>query len=660
VRKLAFLVLAFGLAACKDNPVDPSTDGVSSVIVTATTTTLTVGANTTLSATAFNSQGAAITTALIEWKSSNPSVASVSNSGVVTALTPGTTEVTATSGNKSGSVTITVNEDFCVTPLSLSVGEVKILSGPSAVSCIKLAATSGASDFLFITANATAAQDNLATYAVTLSQAGASSLAAPLIQLSDMQAVLDRTADQQVTAVEERIRQQEQALGRRILRGSNAMAAARNELLNQSISGTTSTAAVPHVGDVLSLRVPDINSSNLCTTYKEIQASVKAVGTHALVVQDVAAPAGGFTAADFTAIAAEFDNQIYATDTLWFGSPTDRNNDDLITILFTPEVNRATPAGQVGFTAGFFWGGDLFTKAEHLQGGQACPQTNEQEIFYLLVPDPLGTINTNVRSTVTVRQGSRGVIAHEFQHMINQGIRMFEAGVTSFETSWLNESLSHFAEEAVGRRERNFSDFQELTYGDINPDPNNQDDFQAFFRQNLGRLRYWMQRPDTASPISNKSRTQLAPRGAGWLLLRYTADQFSGGAARTFMRGVVAGPGTDVPNLVAHAEAPFDDIISGFLISVYTDNLGVTGLPARYRIASWDLRDVMTKFNSNVFPLKINPLPNSLTTQSLSGSGNYFVLNRASGSPLEEFRMTAAGGGPVSFAGARVYVVRTQ
>lgn len=659
MRKLAFLVLAFGLAACKDSTTGPS-NGVASVIVTATTTSLTVGATTTLTATAYNSASSPITSAVIEWRSSNPSVASVSNLGVVTAITPGTTDVTASSGGKSGSVTITVNEDFCVTPLNLSVGEVKILSGPSAVSCIKLAATSAASDFLFITANATPAQDNLASYAVNLAQAGTLSMATPLIQLSDLQAVLDRAADQQVTSTEEHIRAQEQALGRRILRASNAMAPARDELLNRSLSGAPATAAVPHVGDVIAYRVPDINSSNLCTTYKDVQATVKAIGTHALVVQDVAAPSGGFTNSDFTAIAAEFDTQIYATDTLWFGSPTDRNNDGLITMLYTPEVNRATPSGQVGFTAGFFWGGDLFTKAEHVAGGQACPQTNEQEIFYLLVPDPLGTINNNTRSTASVRQGTRGVIAHEFQHMINQGIRMFETGVTSFETSWLNESLSHFAEEAVGRKERNFSDFQALTFADINPDPNNLDDYNAFFRQNITRLRAWMQRPDTASPISNKSRTQLAPRGAGWLLLRYSADQFSGGSARNFMRGVVAGPGVDVPNLVAHANAPFDDIISGFLISVFTDNLGVPGLPARYNIVSWDLRDVMSKLNSNIFPLKINPLPNSVNTQSLSGSGNYFELVRPVASPQAEFSMTAAGGGPVNFAGARVYVVRTQ
>ena len=66
-----------------------------------------------------------------------------------------------------------------------------------------------------------------------------------------------------------------------------------------------------------------------------------------------------------------------------------------MTILYTPEVNRATPAGAAGFVAGFFWPGDLVKKTEYAQLNIQCPQTNEQEIFYMLVPDPSGTINSN-------------------------------------------------------------------------------------------------------------------------------------------------------------------------------------------------------------------------------------------------------------------------
>jgi hypothetical protein len=389
---------------------------------------------------------------------------------------------------------------------------------------------------------------------------------------------------------------------------------------------------------------------------------VKKVSQHAVIAQDANAPAGGFTQADFDAIAAEFETLIFPTDTLHFGGPTDRNEDRHITILYTGEVNRATSPGSSQFIAGFFWGGDLVKKTEYQQIGRNCPQTNEQEIFYLLIPDPAGTINNNPRSVATVRQNTRGTIAHEFQHMINQGLRLLNPAVDSSETIWLNEALSHMAEEIVGRAQRGFSDFQNLSFADVSPSGSQgQDDFNAFFRQNLLRFRPWMQRPDTSSPISNRARNQLAPRGAGWMFVRYLTDHYSNNNARAYLRHLVAGPDIGLRNILQWSGgAQFDDILRGFLVSQYTDELTVPNLPAPYTVRSWRVRDVMTSVNNGVFPLLVTPLPTSTTTQSLAGSGNYFRLTRSSSAPATTFRMLPTGGAPAEFAGARVYVVRLQ
>jgi hypothetical protein len=418
-------------------------------------------------------------------------------------------------------------------------------------------------------------------------------------------------------------------------------------------------AAIAVECDTITLRVPDINASNLCMTYKDIRAAVRKTTAHATIVQDVAAPTGGFTNTDFNDIGNEFELLIYPSTRLYFGNETDRNTDGRVTILYTPEVNRATAAGSAGFVAGFFWPGDLVKKTEYAAIGQTCPQTNEQEIFYMLVPDPAGTINSNQRSVTVVRQNTRGTLAHEFQHMINQGLRLLNPAVDSAETTWLNEALSHVAEEVVGRTKRGFGDFQRLTYSDVNPGGSNGDDYNAFFRQNLARYRSWMQRPDTSSPTSTAVGRQLAPRGAAWMFLRYATDFHSGGNMKTFLRNVVAGPDIGLRNLIRHSNGgQFDDLLSGWLISQFTDGLPVPGLPARYRMASWDVRDNMSGVNSNVFPLLVTPLPNSVDTKSISGSGNYFRLTRVGPSAETTFRMIAPGGSMVSFQGARVYVVR--
>ena len=309
--------------------------------------------------------------------------------------------------------------------------------------------------------------------------------------------------------------------------------------------------------------------------------------------------------------------------------------------------------------AGFFWPGDLVKKTEYAQLGIQCPQTNEGEVFYMLVPDPSGTINGNQRSAAVVRQNTRGTIAHEFQHMINQGRRLLNPAVDSAETTWLNEALSHIAEEVVGRAKRGFGDFQRLTYNDVNPNPTSPDDYLAFFRQNLLRYRAWMQRPDTSSPTSNSAGAQLAPRGAAWMLLRYASDFHSGGNMKSFLRRVVGGPDVGLRNLLQHSGgAQFDDLLSGWLISQFTDGLNIPGLPARYQMTSWAIRDAMAGANNNVFPLLVTPLPANIDTKSISGSGNYFRLTRVGASPQTTFRMQSTSGSMVGFAGARVYVVR--
>jgi hypothetical protein len=70
------------------------------------------------------------------------------------------------------------------------------------------------------------------------------------------------------------------------------------------------------------------------------------------------------------------------------------------------------------------------------------------------------------------------------------------------------------------------------------------------------------------------------------------------------------------------------------------------------------VRDAMSGAGNGTFPLLVTPLPATVDTKSISGSGNYFRLTRPVSSPETTFRMQAPGGGTVTFQGARVYVVR--
>lgn len=85
-------------------------NAVAQVIVTASQNTLLPGATLAFSAAAQNASGAAIPGKTITWNSSNITVLTINNSGLATAQSPGTAQVTATAdGITSLPFTVTVN-----------------------------------------------------------------------------------------------------------------------------------------------------------------------------------------------------------------------------------------------------------------------------------------------------------------------------------------------------------------------------------------------------------------------------------------------------------------------------------------------------------------------------------------------------------------------
>jgi trimeric autotransporter adhesin len=99
-----------------------------SVTVNPGTLSLTVAQTGTLDAVVKDASGNVLTGRSVTWSSSSPLVASVSQSGVVTALIPGTATITAASGSASGTAAVTVNAippgpaaSITVSPSSLTI-----------------------------------------------------------------------------------------------------------------------------------------------------------------------------------------------------------------------------------------------------------------------------------------------------------------------------------------------------------------------------------------------------------------------------------------------------------------------------------------------------------------------------------------------------------
>ena len=106
--------------------VTPTAARVSSVRIVPDRVDLVVAAGTTLSATPYDSRGAAITGRVVVWMTNNATVAAVSQTGRVTALVPGTAVITAVIDGVTGTATVVVRvvpvASVAVTPATVTIG----------------------------------------------------------------------------------------------------------------------------------------------------------------------------------------------------------------------------------------------------------------------------------------------------------------------------------------------------------------------------------------------------------------------------------------------------------------------------------------------------------------------------------------------------------
>lgn len=125
MRRFATLVLLATVAACSDSSTAPDRP-VSAVTITPGSASLLTGNTVRLSAKVTGGYANPVVT----WSSSNPSLATVTDSGVVSAIGAGSVTISATSGGVSGTAALTISAgSISVAPsaVSLVVGQSQLL-----------------------------------------------------------------------------------------------------------------------------------------------------------------------------------------------------------------------------------------------------------------------------------------------------------------------------------------------------------------------------------------------------------------------------------------------------------------------------------------------------------------------------------------------------
>ncbi|MDP3773164.1 MAG: hypothetical protein Q8Q85_02760 [Gemmatimonadales bacterium] len=406
-------------------------------------------------------------------------------------------------------------------------------------------------------------------------------------------------------------------------------------------------APPPTVGSQRTFKVCASLDATGCATFDNVPATASYVGVHAAIFVDDSAPANGLSSSDIAQLGQQFDDVLYPIDSAAFGAESDVDANGVVIVLLTKTVNGLVPKPECdeSFIVGFFLGADIFPSTRTLY--------NNGEVIYGFLPELSPPSTRCARSVATVKALLPSTFIHEFQHMIsfNQHA-LIRNGDT--EVLWLNEALSHLAEELGG-----------LHYDSLN----NTSAADQFLVGNLYDAFLYLKDPSANAVVTESSTGTLEERGGAWLFIRYVADRFGA----PVLRRLVQTTNTGEANVVAVTRTPLATLLGRWALAVYaTDLPGFTPPQAltydfwrfRARYAALNASPRYGSFFDRPYPL----VPSAPTGTAFSvggtmksGSGAYVLVTQAADGAGFDITFRASNGNALpANAGAQLAVLRIR
>ncbi len=421
------------------------------------------------------------------------------------------------------------------------------------------------------------------------------------------------------------------------------------QLFSANLARTPSfTITKPVVGDVANFQVCG-DTDCKSTTFVTVTATAKHVGGKVAIYLDNNLPSGaGYAPGEITSVGQLFDQYLYPIDTLNFGRESDIDSNGVVKVLLTPAINKLSPnctaSGSV--ILGYFFANDLTNQ----------PNSNKGEVFYSIVPDPNNTTCRISKNFASFNLAPTFI--HEFQHMISFNQHALLRGGAS-EDTWLNEGLSHYAEELGGR---------------LIPDTTGQPPghtYTQFAGSDFQNAYEYLANPEASALIeSDQSNGALTERGANWLMVRWLADQFG---TATDNKAALTVKGTDFTrklvqtslfgstNVAAQTGDQFPDLVTLWQMANYLDDLpGFVPADPRLQYQNLNLRAQFASLNAQDPTFFANPyplVPDSTKTGAYQhtgtlqqGSGRHVRIIQAAGARAVQFKLTDQTGNAVTTA----------
>ena len=327
-------------------------------------------------------------------------------------------------------------------------------------------------------------------------------------------------------------------------------------------------------GDVVTLFGGDPTS---CTDRDAVQAVVRLVGENAIWMDDIGNPSPGFTSSELADLDSFYSSYVKSVQDEYFGELSDLDGNGKITVVMTKEVNRQDD--QDSSAGGWVWFGDYLSS-------DACPTSNQGEIFFGRVPDPEG-IYGQAWSREATLDYYPSLITHEITHLVQFSQRLEGA---SRKTTWELEGGATLSEQLVAYGIFGHGSAQDRGYAIAD------EGWSWYSEWVIGMARFFGWERSSGS-----GRIPGAPEECGWtgrisegndgpsMLFRYAMGRWGGdypGGEEGLMSRLTQSRWRGYASLQDITGWRIEQVLAQFYMAIWMDLHGVDWF------ASWDLADV--------------------------------------------------------------------
>lgn len=483
----------------------------------------------------------------------------------------------------------------------------------------------------------------------------------------------------------------------------------RADLLVQPRRGVKFGSTPPQVDDLLDIQValgctgtPDMRKARIEAVSPEVPGKPRLY-----LAQEVEfntntqtwnpAVPGGYTRTAFESLQKSYDmpvtspqtnypihdplyvNPHDARDTILdnYGAGTDVDGNGGVVVFFTRRMNEASPPASSIVVPARFLARDLLSAAPG-----SCPLSNEGEIVYVMVPDPTGVVNSNVRTLSFVTGNFVRHLAYQMVRLTSAGRRLYAQGSPPLEDTWLEESLAWVSSELLFyRNSLGLAPRGNIVVTNLTTGPNASRRvaaFNTFQNQMFGALRSYYSLGTGSNAPGRNSVLQASPLPLGGetadeqisyfygvtaMFLRYALDRADGNDAQ-ILQAIIDSPLTGKAKLDAVFGADMRDWARDFGVAFYADDNAFLVDP-QYRTRSWNFRSIYTALNGSFQILLVNlahGTPYTPAELDRNAGLRWLRFGVATGTPGIEpnatFRYSVGPTAPIT--PLRVAVVRTK